>query len=420
VLSSLAVLLALASAPAAEGGADEPRVGAPAPLPPPIPIPPPAPPPDAEDEPPPEGAEPTPPGPPPSPPPPPKATSRMEEEKEGWIDVGHAFIEHRIFAPVLRMDRFFSDERDLEAQRARSFLRWRNELRFSEGSSTPGYTTSISANLRLPGLNKQLRRMQIEIAGETRDAFTALFPGERGVTETVPPEQTFGTADAGLRFRLFETLRTHADLGGGIMLRLPPGAYGRIRFRFVEPLGRRVLARQALTPFWRTDTGFGSTGSAELERPLAREALTRLSGSTTITERSRGFEWIGDLSVLATFRSRVGAQVGAAMQGATEAAAGWYRNPWIDRYRVYTRVRRDFYRKWLFLELEPEYAWPWTPDLGRHGLWSVAFRLEAQFQGNEAPPPEPPPSPDAEPADPSSGALPLLPPRDRVARGGTP
>jgi hypothetical protein len=306
---------------------------------------------------------------------------------------------------VLRIDRFFSDERDLEADRARSFLRWRNQLRFAQHTSSPAYTTSLSANLRLPGLNKQLRRLRVEIAGQTRDAVTALFPGETPEPGDVPaPEENLGTADAGLAFRLWDTVRSHASLGGGVLVRLPPGVYGRLRFRFAQPLGRRFLAREAVTTFWRSDTRFGTTGSAELERPLAPTTLVRLSGSSTITEVSRGLEWSGDLSFLATFRGRVGTQLGAAISGATDAPTS------IDVYRVYTRVRRDFYRRWIFLELEPEYAWPWTPDRGRHSAWGVALRLEVQFHGNEAPPPKPPPAPEPEPADPPPiGSLPATP-----------
>jgi hypothetical protein len=130
--------------------------------------------------------------------------------------------------------------------------------------------------------------------------------------------------------------------------------------------------------------------------------LARLSGSTTITEVSRGLEWNGDLSLLATFRGRIGTQLGAAMSGATSAPTI------VDRYRVYTRVRRDFYRRWIFLELEPELGWPWTPELGRHRLWAVTLRLELQFHGTEKPPPAIPPAP--EPADPPPvGALPAGP-----------
>jgi hypothetical protein len=333
--------------------------------------------------------------PPPPPPPPDAREAEADQDKdESWLDAGHAFVEHRLFAPVLRVDRFFSDERDLDLERSRSFLRWRNALRFVEGRSTPRYTTSLSANLRLPGLNKQLRRMRIEIAGETRDAFSAIFPRDNVAPGDVhAPDESVGTADAGVRFHLWDTVRTHGDVGAGVLVRLPPGVYTRLRFRFAQPLARRFLAREAISGFYRTDTGFGTTGSADLERPLARTVLVRLTGTTTVTEVSRGFEWLGDLSLLATIRSRVGVQLGAAITGATDALT------LVDSYRVYTRVRRDFYRRWLFLEVEPELSWPWAPDRGRFQQWGVILRLEVQFQGNERPPPEPPPPP-PEPVDP--------------------
>ncbi len=304
-----------------------------------------------------------------------------------WLDVGHGFIEHRLFAPALRVDRFFSDERDLEAERARSFIQWRQELRFTQFAQSPKYTTTVTANLKFPGLNKQLRRLQVEVTGQTKDAFAAIFSPDRALTGDGTTEGNFGTADAGVGFRLFETLAstvaTHGDLGAGVILQLPPGVYGRARLRFVESLGARVLARQAVTGFWRTDTLFGSTGSAELERPLAvplaYSSLVRLSGSTTITEKSRGYEWSGDLSLIATVRLQIGAQLGFGISGATKAPVD------VDAYRVYLRLRRDVYRKWIFTELAPEYDWPWVPVIGRRGIWSVALRLEVQFQGNEAP-----------------------------------
>ncbi len=285
----------------------------------------------------------------------------------------------------------------------------------AERFGTPGYTTTASANLKLPGINKQLRRLQVEIVGQTRDAFTTLFPGERaagaGPADTVAGETTnFGTADAGLGYRLFESvasgLATHGDLGAGVILQLPPGVYGRARLRFAEQLGRTLLARQALTGFWRTDTLFGSTLSADLERPLPAitgDALVRLSGSTTITQRSKGYEWTGDLSLLATLKARIGAQLGFGINGATRAAVD------VDTLRFYLRLRRDVYRRWIFLELSPEYGWPWTPERSRHPVWAVAFRVEVQFQGNEAPR-EPAPSPaDGAPAAPEPKDAPTAP-----------
>ena len=96
-------------------------------------------------------------------------------------------------------------------------------------------------------------------------------------------------------------------------------------------------------------------------------------------ERSRGVEWGGDLSLMGTLRARIGAQLGFNVSGATRAPVD------VDVYRFYLRLRRDVYRKWIFLELDPEYAWPWEPDVGRRGTWAVSLRLEVQFQGNEAP-----------------------------------
>lgn len=307
-----------------------------------------------------------------------------EDEDSNWLDIGHAFIEHRLFAPVLRVDRFFSDERDLEPVRARSFLQWRQELRFQRYRSTPSYTTTVGANLKFPGLNQELRKLQVEVTGQTRDAFTALFPGDHASPGEVPTgDSSFGSADAGLGYRLFEsvasTAATYGDLGAGFIVRLPPGVYGRARLRFSESLGARFLTRQAVALFWRTDTRFGTTASAEIERPLAFSTLARLSGSSTLTEKSRGVEWGGDLSLLGTLKAHIGAQLGFGVSGAARAPVD------VDVYRFYLRLRRDFYRKWIFVELGPEYGWPWEPDHGRRGVWAVTLRLEVQFQGNEAP-----------------------------------
>ena len=142
-----------------------------------------------------------------------------------------------------------------------------------------------------------------------------LFPRTPG--EPVPEDETAGTAESGLRFLLLDTLIAHADLGAGFLVKLPPGVFGRLRFRWAIPVTRTLLYRTALSGFWRTDTHFGSTLTADFERPLSSLLVARLSGSGTITEVSRGIEWGGDLSLLAYFNPRAGAQIGAAVTGAT-------------------------------------------------------------------------------------------------------
>lgn len=328
-----------------------------------------------------------------------------------WVDVGHSFVERYVFTPVTWFDRFFSDERELEPDRPRSFLRWRNEVFLREREPRPAFTTSVRATLRLPALNRQLRRLRIVIAGQTRDTVEALSPTEPAPPSAEPAagDEAVGEGDAGLRFYLWDSFLSHASLGGGVLLGLPPGYYGRIRFRGAVPVGGLFLARGAVVGFWRTDVGFGSSLSLELERPVVRMIFARLSGGGTVTEESPGVEWTSELALLAQLSPRSGAQLGFAATGATDAeaiapdpATGLPRAwpvPVLGRTRVYARYRRDVFRRWLFAEVEPEVAWPWTPELGRHSAWGIALRLEVQFHGRDPPPPPPPPEP-PEPADP--------------------
>jgi hypothetical protein len=332
-------------------------------------------------------------------------------EGDTWVDVGHAFIEHRIFAPVLRLDRFFSDERDLDAERSRSFIRWRNEVHFTQDASGPIFTTGLRANLRLPGLNQQLRRLRVVISSDTRDALQSIFPRRPGsVTED---EETLGAGNAGLRLYFLDTLISHADLGAGILTRLPPGAYGQVRFRSAFPTGKLFLTRSVLTWFWRTDTRFGTSAGLELERPLVRSFVARLNGTATLTEVSKGVEWGSELGLFATIDPHTAGLLALSVNGATRpplASDGVTRPPDLDRIRLYTRGRRDVFRRWIFVEVEPELAWTWTLERRRHPAWGVTFRAELQFQGNEAPPP-PPPDPPPEPQDPPPvDALPIRPP----------
>ncbi len=307
--------------------------------------------------------------------------------------MGHAFIEQRIFAPVLRLDRFFSDERDLEAERSRSFLRWRSEVNADATRGMPVFTTGLHASLRFPGLNKRLERLRLVIVGQTRNTIAALFPPEPGADTAREPEETTGTADAELRVRLWETLASHGDLGAGFLFRLPPGAFGRMRLRFVLPVKKIVLTRYVATGFWRTDTHFGTSAAVEAERPLGHMVLARLGGNATLTQRSKGVEWISEMAFLASPDGRSAIQTGATVNGATKATLP------LDRLRVYVRLRRDFYRRWLFFELEPNVYWRLLAGTGREPVWGVTLRLEVQFQGNERPAP-PPAAVAREPADP--------------------
>ncbi|ACG73208.1 conserved hypothetical protein [Anaeromyxobacter sp. K] len=347
----------------------------------------------------PQPAEP-PPSPPPDPSVPPEDTSPPPYAEDTWLDVGHAFLEERLFAPVLVLDRFFSDERDLEAERARSFLRVRNALRVHQ-RGTPAYALDVRASLRLPGLNRRLERLRLVIVGQAEDVVNGFYPELTGATPLGPNQQ--GAANAELRYGAWDGLYSHVDLGAGLLLELPVGAFGRVRYRASVPLGRWFLGRMALAGFWRTDTRLGTSLDASVERPLGSIALLRLAGTSRLTQRSRGVEWGSELAGLRALGPRTAVSLAASVEGATDAPAD------VDRYRVYARLRRDLYRRWIFYELEPEVAWPWEAERGgRFREYAITFRLEVQLQGSE--PPVEPPAELPEPRDPPhlrpSGAQP--------------
>ncbi len=379
------------------------------------------------DQPPASGTAPAPPPAPgtaPAQPAPAAAANEPPASGDTWIDASHAFIEQRVFAPILRLDRFFSDERDTEPEREKSFLRWRSEMRLAEDSRRPSFTTGVHATLRLPGLDERLRRIRLVLAGETRDAIDALFPRELAPGQTEPPvdQDTIGAGDAGIRYFLFDTLAYHADLGGGFLLKLPPGVYGRLRFRWAFPVGKLLLSRLALIGYWRSDVKFGTTATAELNRSVSRWLLLRVSGNGNLSQHSSGVEWWSEVAGVVPLPPRSAAQIGVAWNGATEASTAgqdratgaWreFRVPTLARTRAYARLRTDVYRRWLFVEIEPEVAWPWTPERGRYSAWGISLRAEVQFQGKEAPPkPLPPPPP--EPKDPPEPDEPKDPPASR-------
>ena len=139
----------------------------------------------------------------------------------------------------------------------------------------------------------------------------------------------------------------------GCSCSLPPGAFTRARLRWAIPVGGLFLTRVATSGFWRTDTRLGTSVDASLERGIKRAALLRLSGQAQLTEESRGVEWSTELAAFRAFTRAVAGSVGFGMLGASDA------QPAVERYGSHTRLRSDVYRRWLFLELEPEVYWPW-------------------------------------------------------------
>ena len=295
------------------------------------------------------------------------------DEERSWFDSGHEAVGRVFFAPAIRIDRFFSDETDLDPERAESFARLRTGVLLREDGK-PRYTVDVLADIKLPGVNRWLDRTRLVLTGAS-DPET--YPVDGTATSTAAQER--GTPNLELRFGAYRGIRASVDLGAGVLVRLPVGAFARARYRMAVPIEDRLLGRFSTQAFWRTDLHLGTRVTAGLEWPATSSSLVSLGATAQVAQRkTRGVEYGADLGYSYAFTRRSAIALGADARGASELPVA------VGKYRLYTRFRQDVMRHWLFVDVEPEIGWPWTPDRGRYRAYAVTFRLEVQFEGDRA------------------------------------
>jgi hypothetical protein len=293
--------------------------------------------------------------------------------EHSWFDSGRSFVGRLFFAPAVRLDRFFSDETDLDPRRAESFARLRGGVFLSQDGK-PDWTTDLLLDLRFPGFDRWLGRFRLILSGASDTPVDSL-----GNQVTASSPFTFRRGDPAnleLRYGAYQGIRSSVDLGAGILFRLPPGAFTRARYRVAIPIDKVLVARLAYQVFWRTDYLLGTRANGALEWPIGPTSLLRLGGASQVAMRkTKGIEYDMGLEYLRAFTPTFAVSAGSDAQGAERSPVA------IDKYRVFTRLRRDVLRRWLFVEVEPELGWPWREDRGRYRNYAVTLRLEVQFEG---------------------------------------
>ena len=313
-----------------------------------------------------------------NPPPPP----REERPAEGTtspgaiLDTTHSSLERNLLEWVIWFDDFFGNVRTEDSRPPRFFLRWRNSLRWEEEGGALRFRTSARAHLRLPKVSE---RLQLVIAGESEAEPAPLLPedpGNPGFDRTLQDTRLVNTE---LRYYLLERTRTFLFLGAGIRVKFPMEYFARTRFYHTQHFGEAYLARFGETLFWKNEEGFGETTEIDLERKLARKTILRLANAGTVSEESNGLEWGSELALLHAFSPRSAITLGGGLSGRTRPSAV------VENYRVFVRVRRNFLRRWLFFELEPEVTWPRSESGSYASSFAATFRLEVLFQGSGLP-----------------------------------
>lgn len=293
----------------------------------------------------------------------------------------HDRLERGIMQQVLRLDDFFGKANNLKEQHTAYQLRWRNSLRWQQGSGLDVGST-LRANLELSRIND---RLQLAISGAGKpDQTTPTLPedpGNPGFDRTLRNARIVNTE---LRYQLMRTAQANLFLGTGFDLALPPEFFARARYQRLDRVGQFYLLHFGETIFVKNPDGFGETTELSAERSLDPKTLARLALSGTVSQEIKALEWGTELSLLRELSPKSAVTVTGGVYGNTSI------DDWVTNYRVLATYRRNFLRPWLFYELEPQVAWPRSEDGRFPTTFSVTVRLEIVFQGNErklVPPP---------------------------------
>ncbi len=295
----------------------------------------------------------------------PPAAQEKKEEETTFVDVLHGGISRTILSTATWLDSFFGDRRYLSEQN-QSYVRFRYNAFFEKGSPSvlkPAFTV----RLVLPQLREKTH-IFIEGMPKEEKPFSATQTNSPTEQVTTTEERNVTTA---VGYKVRESAEQSFFLVGGAKfharsIAFTVGPRYRLQFildswtlRFVEDLS------------WRTDLGWLSRSTFDIERPLPHELFFRATTDVIETERVPGFSY---------------AQSFVIRQPITPVRAVEYE--WVNIFQtrpvsellevdLRIRYRQRIWRDWLYLEVTPQYRFP--RDRSFDATPGILFSLDTIF-----------------------------------------
>lgn len=293
-----------------------------------------------------------------------KAICGGETASESWIDRSYSYLNEHLCAPAVWFDGFFGDPRSLEENPVNTFIRLRTALGWDQTKGTSG-GVQVRANIVLPQISDRVRLLisrDEDVSGDGLDGLG--LEGDDDKTRL------------GFRFILGQELKGLMDLDATIRVQsgeLNPRISTRARYS-ARPMDD-VLFRATQTGFWERIEGFGTQSRLDLEWSPRPERLVRWTTRGTFSEASNGVDWKSLLIAYQQLDRHTAIRADAGISGETRPTLE------TEEYFVSVRLRRQFLRPWLFVELRPERAWPLDALTNkRRSDWRVTTTLEIQFE----------------------------------------
>ena len=127
--------------------------------------------------------------------------------------------------------------------------------------------------------------------------------------------------------------------------------------------------------YWESDDGLGAVTSLHMTKWLDDQIVLRSDSGAHITEKSEGVEWDQSIGVFNIYESLVEGDRKSDLYYAYKAAglrASFFGHldggHAMDRYRISWMYRRPLYKRWVYLNVIPEFNWreenDWDTDPG--------------------------------------------------------
>jgi hypothetical protein len=284
------------------------------------------------------------------------------EETSGFqqaVDKIHAGISSGVEASAKRVDSFFADDRFYTDATA-SYLRVSGQTTFESGEDDRSQAR-VRLRLDLPGTRERLR---VFVEGGDPDQV------EDNVSDSIPEALDDNDYNIGLETQIPNTEKWDLRPAIGVKASGSPDPFVRLRAIRYERLDDWLL-RFATGVSEFVDDGTEVGARVDFDRKLDPDWLFRSTTRGEYRDSKDRIEALQQFSLLQKINDRVGFAYDAGVRADDDP--DWE----VDQYFTQVRARFRAYRKWLFLELQPQLVFREEDDYDPSFLFSL--RLDVVF-----------------------------------------
>ncbi|WOJ91893.1 hypothetical protein R0135_08830 [Congregibacter variabilis] len=275
-----------------------------------------------------------------------------------WVDSSHEYATNRAQALAQWMDDFFgAPVRD--AERADTFVR---AIFLDDWDERDGHDPKVRLRGQI-SLPKISERVDLVFSGEESE-------------QTLTEEERAQENDVGVRFNFRDSRRTRLD--ATLSLRSGPAVLPGVRFRYQQPITDNSWARFTQRLQYHSEDGYRSLSNFDVNRILDDKSLLRWNGRVRFREEKDFWDWNTGI----TYRRWLDdhEKFPSALEYFVAVSGRDQPENYETNYRLGVLYRKQFFRQFLYYEIEPSYNW--RRDLyeeKREGVLGVVLRLEVML-----------------------------------------